>query len=443
MLKKQLTILIGALFCFAFLSAQASSFKIKTWHLTNGVTVYFVESKTIPTLGANLIFTAGSAYDGNYKGLAAMTNSMIGQATLNKNSDQIASGFDSIGAELNSDISRDYSSFALRTLTDKKYLTKAVLRFADVIANARFKDSDFNRIKLQTFAAINSREQQPDYIASKIFNKAVYAGYPYAFPIIGTKNSLTTLSVDKLKHFYHQYYVGSNAKLVMVGDLSIKQAKKISNLLAGSLSRGQVAAKLNIVPEKLASLVKHVDFPSQQTAIILGQLGVLPNSKNQYALAIANNILGQMPLNSVLFQQVRNSRGLAYSATSTFVSRVCRGTFYIQAKTRAAKTKEAVAVIRQTLKDYISHGPTKAQFNSAKKYINGSFPLSYASNAGILNLVSKIAIYDLPVDYANNYLKNINTVTLDQVKTALQKSLNPKKMTLVTVGPSLQNEKSS
>ena len=168
---------------------------------------------------------------------------------------------------------------------------------------------------------------------------------------------------------------------------------------------------------------------------MLGQLGITRENPNYYPLIVGNTILGGLPMTSLLFENVRGKRGLAYSVDSDFDLLRSKGSFTIQLKTRADKVAESIAVVKQTLNDFIINGPTDIEVSNAKKYIDGSFPLAISSNGSILDVVTAIAFYHRPLNYLDTYLNHINAVTKQQIKIAMASLLQPNKMILVTVGP--------
>ena len=437
MFKRVIAVISGLLF-FCSVAVSAANIKIQHWTSDHGAHVYFVKTSVLPMVDVRVVFAAGSAYDGAHFGLAALTNNMFGETTKSLSANQIANKFDAVGAVFGNDIDRDMASLSIRSLVAAKYLTPALITFKDVLANAVFNETSFERVKSQTLAGIKVGQESPDTVAMDKFTQALYGDQAYAHPVAGTLQSVTALTIPMLKEFYDRYYVAHNADIILVGDLSRSHAQSIANELSSALPSGEHAATLPMMKPATADKALHVNFPSQQTTIVLGQLGITRKNPDYFPLVVGNSILGQLPMTSLLFKNVRNKRGLAYYAVSGFDLLRYKGPFEVQLKTRAAKSGESIDVVRSTLADFIKDGPTSQQLTMAKNYINGSFPLSFATNSAILGVVTNIAFYKRPLDFMGTYLKYVNAVTTDQIKSAFEKVLHPNKMILVTVGP---NEK--
>lgn len=435
MYKNLLAVLfVTVLFCDV--SVKANPIAIEHWNTTQGTPVFFVKSTVLPMLDVRVIFAAGSAYDGNYKGLASLTNNLLGEATTQLTANQIADNLDRVGAEVNNDIDRDIADISLRTLINKKYLDASLSTFEAVLTQAKFDQQSFQRVVAQSNASIQDELQTPDTVALNTFNKMLYGNQGYASPVLGTASTLQTLTPKLVQQFYEHYYTARNADIILVGDITKQDAVTIANQISQKLPLGEKIMPLPMQSSLPGSLVKQVDFPSEQTAIVLGQLGMTRDNPNFYPLVVGDTILGGLPMTSLLFENVRNKWGLAYSVTSGFNLLRSRGSFTIQLKTRADKATDSIAVVRQTLNDFIAKGPTDDELSNAKKYIDGSFPLLTSSNSAIMNVVTNIAFYNRPLNYLDMYLNHINSVTKAQVKLAMAAMLQPNKMILVTVGPS-------
>lgn len=435
MLKWIATIIVTVLLLVMQVIATASGVKIENWKTEHGAQVYFVKTTALPMVDVRVMFAAGSAYDGDHYGVATLTNNMLGEGTKSKSADEIAEAFDAVGASFSSDTDQDRAMVSLRSLTDSRYLTPALEIFTDVLTQASFEDKAFKRVQQQTLAEISLSQESPDTVAANIFMHTLYGNQPYGHPVIGTKASVEQLTPALVKAFYDTHYVAENAMVVIVGDVSQSKADDIANKVTAALPEGKPATPLTMMKSDAEDKQLHDNFPSQQTMIMLGQLGTTRENSDYFPLVVGNSILGQLPMNSLLFKNVRNDRGLAYYADSSFDFLRYNGPFVISLKTRAEKSAESVDVVKNTLDKFVSDGPTAAQLKMAKDYINGSFPISFATNSAIVDVVSNIAFYKRPLNFLDTYLKQVNDVTEQQIQAAFAKIIHPQKMILVTVGP--------
>ncbi len=408
---------------------------IQHWQTKNGATVYFVQRRELPMVDVRVVFTAGSAYDGKNHGLSELTNSLIGEGAQSETANQIASDFDRLGAQFATSAGRDQATVALRVLSNKKYLQPALKTFVKVLSEANFPTKAIRRIKNQTLAAISAGQQTPGGVAEKAFYQAVFSGQPYAHSPLGSAKTVAAIDKNKIVEFYHRYYVAKNADIVLVGHLTRRQAVGIANEIVDGLPTGAAAKRLKLAPHLKAPVVQHINFPSRQTAILIGQVGITRKNPNYFPLIVGNAILGGFPTTSILFQQVREQRGLAYYAYSFFRPLRYRGPFMISLKTKVSKTKLALSVVDTIVKNYLKQGPSAEQLKEAKQNIIGSFPLTLASNKNIVAVLTNIAFYHRPLDYLDTYRSKIRAVTVLQIKEAFDREIHLNKLVTITVGP--------
>lgn len=436
-IKKYFKFIVGLylLISFSVIYAAPSVLNIQKWNTPNGASVYFVQASGLPIVDIKVMFNAGSSYDGNEFGLASLVNQMIGAATKDKNADQIADGFDATGAKFSNSMDREQAFVQLRSMMDPKYLNSALSLFHDVLVNAVFSDQDFSRIKNQSIASIEVAKQRPEYVANDKFYNIVYQNQPCAHPYYGTLEGVNKIQKEDVDRFYHQYYVGNNAIMVIVGDLNKKVAQDISYQLLKDMPSGNTAPALAEAKPVPASQTQ-VPFPSAQDIILDGQVGIKFSNPDYFPLRVGNVVFGDgATMRSRIYNVVREEHGLAYEVASQFVPSNFCGPFIIQLLTRADQGTTALQLIQNALVQFIQKGPSETEVSDAKEYLIGRFQTLFSSNEYILALVSQIAFYHLPLDYLDRYQANIKAVTPAQVKVAFAKQINPNQMVTVIVGP--------
>ncbi|KPJ67689.1 MAG: hypothetical protein AMJ43_03375 [Coxiella sp. DG_40] len=407
---------------------------IQHWVTTNGAQVLFVETHTLPMLDIQIAFNAGSARDNEQYGLAQFTNAMLEEGTKTLTADQIADAFDKVGAEFNASVNKDMAVVSLRSLTHKNLLNSALSTFAEVLTQPAFPEHAFQRVQKQILSAIAVQQQQPLVVANNAFWKELYGNLPYGHSVLGTSQSVQVLSPRDLQTFYQNYYVAKNAVITMVGNVTMEEAKAIVERVVAKLPSGEKAAKLPVISVSNSAKTKHINFPSMQTNVLIGQIGIARDDQDYFPLLVGNFILGQSPLTSELFKEVRNKRGLAYSIGSGFATLQTQGPFYIVLQTRTDEAEQAIKVVKETLAKFVEHGPTEKQLDAAKQSIIGQFPLQLANNDKILSVLTLIGFYHLSLDYLDTYCSKISAVTWEQIRDAFERHIQLKKLVTVTVG---------
>jgi zinc protease len=228
--------------------------------------------------------------------------------------------------------------------------------------------------------------------------------------------------------------VARNAVLGLVGDLDRAAAERLADRLAARLPAGEHAAPLPPVPPLEKASIERIYHPSAQTHIYMGAPGMHRGDPDYFPLYLGNHVLGGSGLVSRLSDEVREKRGLSYSASSYFSPMDRDGPFLLSLQTRNDQTDAALAVMRETLQKFVDEGPTDEELVSAKKNITGGFPLLIDSNAKILSYLVMIGFYGLPLDYLETFNAKIEAVTRAQVMDAFHRRVQPDTMATVIVG---------
>lgn len=427
---------VVAAFLFACSATTYATPNIQHWQTANGARVYFYAAPEIPMVDAQVVFDAGAVRDGNKPGLAGMTNGLLNEGAGDLNADAIAQKFDELGARQGNSADRDTASFSLRSLSDPAQLQPAVDLLALILSKPTFPQDAFTRVQNNALVGLQAQKQSPEDITSEAFFKALYGAHPYAQDPSGTEESVKALTVEDLKAFYKQYYVARNAVVAIVGALDRAAAEKLANTLVGALPEGTAAAALPEVAALTQAHEQRIQHPSTQSHVMLGQPGIKRTDADYFALYIGNHILGGNGLVSRISDEIREKRGLSYSAYSYFMPMRERGPYILGLQTRTDKVDEAVKVLRETLEKFVKDGPTAKELEASKKNITGGFALRVDSNKKIAEYLALIGFYGLPLDYLDTFIARMNAVTLAQIKDAFKRRVDPAKMVTVIVGKS-------
>lgn len=406
---------------------------IQTWTTEKGARVLFVPAPELPMLDLRVVFDGGSAR-GAIPGVASLTSALLEEGAGDWDADAIAQRLDSVGAKMSASSQRDMASLTVRTLTEKRALTETMDTVAQVLGAPRFDPLAFERNRKAMLVSLNHDEQSPGTVAQRTFMHTLFGEHPYAAQVEGTQESLARISREDVIAHYKKYYVAKNAVIAIVGAVERAEAERLAELVTSGLQPGERVPELPQVSDLQASRTLILPFPSSQSHILMGQPGMQRGDPDYFVLYVGNHILGGSGLVSQLSDEVREKRGLSYSVYSYFSPMRRNGPFLIGAQTQNAKAAETLEVIRQTLARFIKQGPDEAELNAAKQNITGGFPLRIASNSKILEYIAMLGFYDLPLDYLDTFVDNINSVTSEQIRDAFQRRIKPDQLLTVVVG---------
>ena len=200
------------------------------------------------------------------------------------------------------------------------------------------------------------------------------------------------------------------------------------------LAAGEMANPKPQVTSLTESQEVIIEHPSSQTHILMGQAGTSRDDKDYFTLYVGNHIFGGSGLVSLLSNEIREKRGLSYSAYSYFRPMHEKGPYQLGLQTRNDQAQEALKVMKDTLAAFIITGPTEEQLKAAKQNITGGFALRLDSNSKIAGYLAMIGFYGLPLDYLDTFKAKVNNVTTAQIKDAFSRRVHPETMVTVLVG---------
>jgi len=407
---------------------------IQHWQTKSGARVYFVENRDLPMLDVSVDFPAGSAFDTREKsGLASLTLSLLKLGAGGLSEDEIARRMADVGAQLGGHLDNDRAGISLRTLTSADEMKQALDLFARILQRPEFSAAVLEREKTRVIGAIKEADTKPETILDRNFNALVYGNHPYGLRGSGEAATVASLTRDDLVGFYRSHYIAGQAVVAMIGNLDRGEAAALAEQLTADLPRANAPVTIPEVPDLARAETRVIAHPASQSHLLIGAPGIKRGDPDYFPLFVGNYILGGGGFVSRILDEVREKRGLAYSAYSYFVPLKERGPFVIGLQTRRDQAGEALAVVRATLKEFLAKGPTADELRKAKQNLVGSFPLRIDSNRKILEYLGVIGFYQLPLTYLDDFVPNVEKVKLADIRNAFARHVDPERMMTVIV----------
>jgi predicted Zn-dependent peptidase len=407
---------------------------IMTRELPNGLKLMIVEHHELPIADFVLVVESGGTIDPQAKtGLSNLTAAMLTEGTTSRSSLDISDQAAFLGVGLSA--SSDWDASTIRLHTPTAQLDSALALFADVALNPAFPQNEFERIKKDRMTTLLQLKDRPTAIANQAYAAILYgSGHPYGRQLIGSEASVQALAPADLQGFYRTNFVPNNATLIIVGDVNPAQIEAKIVSLFGGWQRGTIApVNMSEPPRASGTTVYLVDKPgATQSSFRIGAIGVPRSTKDYFALSVLNTILGGS-FTSRLMQNLRETHGYTYGARSNFDMRKAAGPFTASAEIVAAKTDSALIEFMKELRSIRESVPGE-ELSKAKRYMQLGLPGEFETTQQIAAALVPIALYDLPLDYYNNYVKNVEAVTQADLQRVASQYINPASLAIVIVG---------
>ena len=401
----------------------------ESFELKNGLKVFVVEDHKLPRISMTLLLDRDPIIEGEKAGYVSIAGDMIGAGTSTRSKAELDEEVDFMGANL----STGSSSINVGGLS--KYTDNLITILSDVLLNPSFPEDEFTKLKSQMTSGLQANADDPDAISGNLKGVALY-GLNHPYGEVMTDVSVEAITLEDCKAYFNTYFRPNIAYMVVIGDITVKDAKK---KLGKALKKWEASEVPALTYAKtampVASRVVMVDKPSAvQSVVWLGNVIDLPQGHVDIEpLRIANQILGG-GMSGRLFTNLREDKAFTYGAYSNFGVDELNSTFGASAKVRNGVTDSAIVEFLYEIDRMRTELASEDDLIAAKASLSGSFGRSLESTSSAASFALNIARYGLPTDYYNNYLSRLESVTAEDVLRVSKQYMNIENITITVVG---------
>lgn len=402
--------------------------KYESFTLDNGLKVFVVENHKIPRVTYSLLIDYTPVQEGEVTGLADITGQLLRTGTKTMSKEQLDEEIDFIGASLSTSSNGMYASGL------KKHNERLLQLMSDVLLNPSFNADELEKIRTRSISALMASKNEPSAISQRVSSKLFYGdNHPYGENM--TEKSLKTINADYCKAFYSAYFKPQISYMAVVGDITLAEAKESMQKYFGNWQKGDVM-NVNLTNPKTPSntIVAIVDRPDAvQTTLSIGYPVMLqPGSEDAIKARVTNTILGGGTFR--LFNNLREKHAFTYGAYSSLSADKYIGNFKATTEIRNSVTDSAVREILFEMNRLRTEPVPADELGLVKNYMSGNFALSLENPQTVANFAINTARYNLPADYYANYLKNLASVSADDVTAMAKKYIQPDNVYILAVG---------
>lgn len=401
----------------------------ESFTLDNGMDVIVVANDKLPRVSYQLSLDVPMHMEGDNAGLSGMAGQLLRSGTTNRSKAELDEAVDFIGASLSTSGSGVFGS----SLT--KHKDELLKLMTDVLYNPAFPEDEFAKLKQQTTSNIAASMDDPNFIAGNVARVMVY-GSDHPYGEIQTQKTIEGLTAAKCRMYYDKYFSPEIATLVIVGDISSKEAKRDAEKYFGTWEGAKLSENEFSRPQPPAQT--QIDFVDKSGAVqsvvdISYPIYLKPGDDDFIAVNVMNTILGGGS-NGRLFKNIREDKGFTYGAYSSVSTDEEVGRFRAYASVRNEVTDSSLVEFMNEFERLRSEKVGDRELRLAKNNLAGSFARGLESAQQIANFARNTKRYNLPDDYYSNYLKMLSGVTTDDVMRVAQKYLMPDNAHIVVVG---------
>lgn len=401
----------------------------ESFELKNGLKVFVVEDHKLPRITMSLILDRDPMVEGNKAGYVSIAGDLIGAGTANRSKAELDEEVDFMGANFGT------SATSMRMGGLSKYTDDLVEIMSDVLLNPSFPQEEFDKLKSQMISGLKANADDLDAISGNLKGATLY-GLEHPYGEVMTEATVESITLADCKNYFSTYFRPNIAYMVVIGDITTKDAKK-------KLSKALKGWKAADVPEHgydktsvpAAGRIVMVDKPSAvQSVVWLGNVIDLPQGHPDIEpLRVANQILGG-GMSGRLFTNLREDKAFTYGAYSSFGVDELNSTFGASAKVRNEVTDSAIVEFLFEIGRMRTEEVSDEDLVAAKASLSGAFGRSLESTSSAAGFALNIARYGLPADYYNNYLARLEAVTAEDVMRVSKEYMRTDNLTISIVG---------
>jgi predicted Zn-dependent peptidase len=404
--------------------------------LDNGTTVLIDRMQDVRSFALGFFVAAGSGDEPSSKqGISHFLEHVLFKRTRRRSTVQIARAIDRLGGDVDAFTTKEYTGFYVHTLDSR--FSEALDLMGDLVLSPAFDSVDIEVERGVILEEIGEANDNPDDLVHEMFVRSFWRSHPLGAPILGTAETVQSISLADLYAYYRSKYTPHNLIVSVAGHVPVRHClSEIENLFRRRALRpvASVARKPHLSrPRGHQDLLLKSRRGLGQAHLCLGVEGPSQSSGRRYAANLIDIVLGG-GMSSRLFQEVREKRGLAYSIASSLNSFRLGGYETIYAACAPKNLGRLLEVTLRELKRLKREGVRPRELAWAKENLKGNMMLALESTVSRMSMQARQEFYFDRVFPAEEMIARVEAVSADDVAGEAGRLFNGRILSLAVVG---------
>jgi predicted Zn-dependent peptidase len=366
-------------------------------------------------------------------GVSHMLEHMVFKGTRNRTARDIALALEVLGGSLDAYTAREHTSFQARVLDE--HLPQAADVVADLMFRPMLRAADLSLERKVVLEEISMVDDTPDDLVFELHNEALWGGHPYGYSILGTRDTVSSLSVRDLRDLHERAYHPEHIVVSVSGNVDHDRLlDTLQQTGWEDVPRGDTPAAATQTPVARPPETVHVERDTTQTHLVFGAPAVSHSDPRRYAMSLVSMLLGG-GMSSRLFQRVREELGLAYSVYTYQSFHADAGVHGVYVGTAPATAAAAADAIRAELRLLSEQGIPEDELAAGKSQLKGQITLSLESVSSRMYRAAAVELYNEPYKALDELLGEIDRIDGDSVATICREFFAPEQHTVLSLGP--------
>lgn len=406
-----------------------------TENFPNGVQAIGMKNDELPNVSITIAIAAGHIMDEMPKaGLAYLTADLMNESTKMHTAEQVSEELNKLGSTVS--VSGDEEEITMTISSLTKNLDATLKIAEEILFQPKFSKEDFDRLKEDQLQTINNQGTQPVVIANNVYKKLLYGrGHIFSVPVIGTKESVASLTVDDVKMFYEKNISPTISKVIVVGDINKENVLPKLAFLKNWQTKEVKKAELPKTPAIEKTKIYFVNKDNApQSEVRIGYIAMPYDATGEYyKTTLMNYVLGAA-FNSRININLRETKGWTYGARSFFNGTKNAGPFTASGGIKGDATDSSVVEFMKEIKMYAESGITADELAFTKSSIGQKDALSYETNWQKASFIKRIIDYNLNKDFVDKQQEILRNISKQEIDALAKKHLPYNNFIIVIVG---------
>lgn len=403
--------------------------------LSNGVRILSERVPYVDSVSVGIWLDVGSRdEDDKRRGISHFVEHMLFKGTGKRSAYQIADEMDSLGGHLNAFTDKESTCYYAKVLHE--HLPKALDVLSDMVLNSVFDTVEIDREKNVVIEEIKRHQDTPEETVHDILSEILWKGHRLGNSVIGLSEVIQGITRADLVGYIDEFYRPNALIISAAGKVDHRELVDIVAESFGSLT-GQRLTRFDIPTEAQCS-TEVISKATEQVHFCMGMGGYSQDSREKYALAAIDSILGG-GMSSRLFQEIREKHGLAYAIGSYSASYKEGGLFAVYGGTSMGNVETVLELTKRECENIGKHGITEDELERSKNQIRGALVLGQESMSNRMSRMARSELYFGRVVRLDEVVEGINRVTLDDVARVASDMFAHSRFSLAAIGPFKKN----
>ncbi len=404
------------------------------YSLDNGMRVVIREDHFSPVVAQQIWVQAGGADEADIEaGVAHVHEHMLFKGTTSRGVGEIAAQVESSGGRINAWTSWDQTVY--HVVLASQFWAEGLDVLADSVRNSTFDPAELTK---ELGVVMEEYKRSKDSPGSRVFEALfaeAYRAHPYGRPVIGTEESITGLTRERILDFYRRFYTPENMTVVIVGDVDTAAVRgEIDKLFGDFDSHGVERNPRPVEPAQNGVRVANLTMDVQEAQMALGMHIPGATDPDAVALDVLAHILDGGE-STRLYQNLVAERQLATSVSAYAYTPPDPGMFFINASFEADDEAAVLAALLEELERVREEPITQAELDRARANLESDFVYRRQTVQGQARELGYFVVVYKDPHYDESYVRALREVTLADVQRVARKYLTLDNLSVVTLLP--------